>query len=159
MTKQPTISLQEHLEKLAAERERMNDRLDAERDLRYQQRFQAQNEAVSAAMAAAEKAIAAALIAAEKAVGKAEVATEKRFDAVNEFRQSLNDIAALQVGRAEYQAGHANLAEKIDSLAKSIDTGAGRSAGTSATWATIAVGAGIVLTLAGLAVAIVSRLV
>ena len=64
-----------------------------ERDLRYQQRFEAQSTAIKDA-----------LIAAEKAVTKAEVATERRFESVNEFRQTLSDQAAKFVTRTEFHA-------------------------------------------------------
>jgi hypothetical protein len=51
--------------------------------LRLDQRFNAQQAGVDAA-----------LTSAEKAVAKAEGANERRFDSVNEFRQQLNDQAA-----------------------------------------------------------------
>lgn len=65
----------------------------ASADLRYQQRFDAQQGALLAALMAQEKAVSAALVAAEKAVIKAENASEKRFEAVNEFRGQLTDQA------------------------------------------------------------------
>ena len=64
-----------------------------ERDLRYQQRFDAQTLAIKDA-----------LLAAEKAVTKAEVATERRFEGVNEFRQTLSDQAAKFITRTEFNA-------------------------------------------------------
>jgi hypothetical protein len=143
------IPLQEHLEKIEAERERLHTLLDADRDLRYQQRFAAQNEAVAAAMAAAEKAIAAALTAAEKAVIKAETATERRFESVNEFRQTLQDVSNLQIPRAEYSAGQANLLEKIEGLSQSRDRSQGRSSGISASVSVVIAALAILATLAG----------
>jgi multidrug resistance efflux pump len=53
-------------------------------------RFEAQKEAVTAALAAADR-----------AVNKAELASEKRFNSVNEFRAALNDSARLLMPRAE----------------------------------------------------------
>lgn len=53
-----------------------------ERDLRYAQRFDAQNAAVTQA-----------LNSAQAAVTKAETATDTRFTGVNEFRQTLSDQA------------------------------------------------------------------
>lgn len=85
----------------------ITDRLDGTRalidanDLRYQQRFDAQTKALDAALAAAKEAVQTALAAAEKATVKAEVAADKRFDAVNEFRQTLSDQAREFV-RADY---------------------------------------------------------
>ncbi len=61
-----------------------------ERDRQYGQRFDAQ-----------EKAVAAALAAAKEAVTKAEVAAEKRFDSVNEFRNTLKDQTGTFVTRNE----------------------------------------------------------
>ena len=80
------------------------------------QRFDAQQEAVSTAMTAAEKAVSAAMAAAEKAVTKAEVAAEKRFEAVNEFRQTLSDQQGTFLTRTEYSVQHASLGEKIDAM-------------------------------------------
>jgi len=59
------------------------ERVLEERDIQYQQRFDAQ-----------EKAVIAALAAADRANTKAELAADKRFDAVNEFRQTLTDQTA-----------------------------------------------------------------
>ncbi len=61
-----------------------------ERDRQYGQRFDAQ-----------EKAVAAALAAAKEAVVKAETAAEKRFDSVNEFRNTLKDQAGTFITRGE----------------------------------------------------------
>jgi hypothetical protein len=58
--------------------------------LRTEQRFEA-----------SEKAILAALTAAKEAVNKAEIAQEKRLDSVNEFRGQLSDQAATFVTRTE----------------------------------------------------------
>ena len=60
-------------------------------DLRNQQRFEAQEKAVNAALAAADR-----------AVVKAETAAEKLFDAVNEFRAQLKDQNATFLSRAEF---------------------------------------------------------
>src|SRR5678815_6113575 len=63
----------------------------AERDIRYQQRFEAQEQAFRITVETAEKAVMAALAAQERAVNKAEAASEKRFEGVNEFRNTLAD--------------------------------------------------------------------
>lgn len=130
-----------------------------ERDKRYEQRFNSQQEAMEKAFTAAEKAVAAALAAAEKAVNaaltaqkeavnKAETAAERRFEAVNEFRGQLADQAASFLPRKEYDAQHAALGEKQDAahqvamaaiadLRTSRDTSTGKSLGTSAVVAAI----------------------
>jgi len=100
-----------------------------ERDLRYDQRFKAQTEAVSTAMVAAEKAVAAALSAADRAVLKAEGSTEKRFEAVNEFRASLNDMMTRLIPRAEADQRFAAVVEKIDVMQRLLDKAEGMGSG------------------------------
>jgi hypothetical protein len=97
----------------------------AEMDLRYQQRFDAQGQALAAALLSAEKAVQTALIAAEKAVTKAEAATEKRFEGVNEFRQALSDQTASFPTRNELDS----LRERVAELATRMDKTEGRSGG------------------------------
>lgn len=92
-----------------------------ERDLRYDQRFKAQTEAVATAMTAAEKAVTAALIAADRAVMKAENASEKRFESVNEFRSSLNDMVAMMMPRTESNARYTTVSEKLDQRYAALD--------------------------------------
>lgn len=101
------------------------DRVFTEHDLRYQQRFDAQAQAIKDA-----------LLAAEKAVSKAETANEKRFDGVNEFRRALTDQTATFVSRIEFNA-----------LKERMDRSDGRAGGFSAGW-------GYLIGVAGLAVAI-----
>jgi len=75
--------------------------LDEERDRRLDQRMDAQETAVAAALAAAEKAVTAALVASEKAVDKAEVAQAKVDEGQNEFRGTLRDQASTLMPRSE----------------------------------------------------------
>lgn len=89
------------------------------------ERFEGQEKAVAAALAAQEKAVAAALVAAEKAVSKAELASEKRFESVNEFRAALADQARTFLPRAEFEAAHASLVDKVEALQKLIWIGTG----------------------------------
>jgi len=99
-----------------------------------EQRFESQDRAVAAALAAQEKAVTAALGAAERAVLKAEAAADKRFDAVNEFRATLSDQARLLMPRGEAQAELKNLREKIETLTAKMEAMGGKSAGFSAGW-------------------------
>lgn len=99
-----------------------------------EQRFQGQERAVSAALAAQEKATAAAMGAAERAVLKAEAAADKRFEGVNEFRQTLSDQAALLMPRLEAQAELKAIREVVNNLAIRIERGEGKSAGLGASW-------------------------
>lgn len=75
-----------------------------ERDRRYSERFDAQ-----------EKAVAAALAAAKEAVIKAELSADKRFEGVNEFRATLSDQASTFMPRGEAHAMMQRLDDKIDS--------------------------------------------
>jgi hypothetical protein len=106
------------------------DRILAEMDLRYQQRFDAQGQALTAALLAQEKAVQTAMVAAEKAVTKAETANEKRFESVNEFRKTLSDQTASFPSRVELQA----LADRVTDLATRMDKTEGRSTGLNAGW-------------------------
>jgi small-conductance mechanosensitive channel len=84
-----------------------------ERERSNNQRFDAQ-----------EKAVAAALAAAEKAVTKAELAAEKRFDAVNEFRGQLKDQADTFATRNEIDIRFRGIEEKIASAKRESTDGA-----------------------------------
>jgi hypothetical protein len=110
-------------------------------------RFENQDRAVLAAMAAQEKAVAAALAAAERAVVKSEVAAEKRFDAVNEFRGQLADQAQTLMPRSEAEQRIATNTEKINSLAARLDKGEGRSTGMNAGWVLLASAIGVISTI------------
>lgn len=92
-----------------------------EKDLRDQQRFDAQQLALRDALLAQEKAVSAALLAAQEAVAKAETAAEKRFDAVNEFRAQLADQAATLMPRTETQVILDGMNTRIDGIAKGLD--------------------------------------
>jgi len=76
--------------------------------------------ALTAALTSQEKAVAAALAASKEAVTKAEVATEKRIEGLNELRQVVADISALQMPRNEAENRIAALAEKVDTNADRI---------------------------------------
>jgi Ni,Fe-hydrogenase I large subunit len=124
-------------------------------DLRYQQRFLAQSEALTAAFLAQKSAVEAALTAADRAVIKAETASEKRFDAVNEFRQSLNDQSRLLMPRSECEERLKTMKESIDRLETNVNQRsnitAGVKEGTKDSWAVIsavmAAASAIVITL------------
>jgi hypothetical protein len=128
-----TVELREHFESLLREM-----------DLRYQQRFDAQQKALEAALLAQEKAVQTAMIAAEKAVAKAEVAAEKRFDSTNEFREQLRDQAATLMPRSEAESRLGALAEKIDDLKALAYVVQGRSTGRTDIWGYLVGGAGLI---------------
>lgn len=117
-----------------------------EHDIRYQQRFAASQEALTAALSAQKEAVAAALLAADRAVSKAELATEKRFEATNEFRSQLADQAQTFMPRAEAEIRLSSLSEKID------DQRGTRREGTAEVWKSM-------LSVAALVVSIVVAIV
>jgi hypothetical protein len=157
----PGVSLLDHVLALLEAADQRYRQWFAEKDLRDQQRFDAAERALQAALIAQERAVQAAQQAAATAATKAEIASEKRFDANNEFRGQLADQAATLMPRAEAEQRIGQLAEKIEELRSSIDTlrnGAtgtqGRSAGLNAGWAYL-VGA---VALVGSVIAIVTTL-
>lgn len=91
-------------------------------------------EHVEALLREKDKAIAAALRAADEASAKAERATEKRFDAVNEFRQTLSDQAMTFMPRLEAEQRIQQNSEKIESINSRLDTTTGRGIGLNAGW-------------------------
>ena len=149
----PTITLQEHLKALRDADMAATFRLDAERDLRYAERAEAQDKAVAVALVAAEKAVQAALLSAERAVGKAEIATEKRFESVNEFRGQLSDQASNLLSRTEYLAGHKALEEKIGLLRESQSSGTGASQAVANGWKYVLAAGTLLLGIAGVILA------
>lgn len=58
----------------------------------------------------------------QSAVQKAEAAAEKRFDAVNEFRQQLNDQALGFMPRRESELQVASLLNRVDQLQQSVQS-------------------------------------
>ncbi len=95
----------------------------AEKDVRDQQRFEAQSAAILAALVAAREATHAALTAAKEAVTKAETTTEKRLDGMNEFRRTLSDQARNFISKGEF-----------DALKERIDRNEGRTSGVHDGW-------------------------
>jgi hypothetical protein len=130
----------------------ITDRMD-ERDRRYGERFEAQERAVSAALASAKE-----------AVSKAEIATERRLETLNELRQMNTDMATSLMPKVEAEIRLSALGKEIDSLRSSRDVGVGRFAGkervtTDNRWLYGAVvsAISITLSLAVLVVLVVTR--
>jgi phosphopantetheinyl transferase (holo-ACP synthase) len=120
------VSLKEYLEALLAEK-----------DLRNQQRFDAQSQAIFAAFAAAKE-----------AVTKAEIATEKRFESVNEFRAALTDQNARQVSLIQFEGLRDTLNERIASITGRLDRNDGKGMGLNAGWGYLVGAIGIGLAVA-----------
>jgi hypothetical protein len=129
-------------------------RVLAEMDHRYQQRYEAQQEGVAAALAAQEKAVAAALQAADRAVIKAETASEKRFDSVNEFRGAMADQTATLMPRVEAEARLASMTEKLGELADRLNRSEGKGSGLASAGSILVAVISVVFGLAGIALAL-----
>jgi len=100
----------------AATRNQSDDRIRI-----LDERYATQTKALDAAFKAAEQAVAVALANAEKATAKAEAASNARFESVNEFRKALTDQTATFIPRAEYDAAHAALADRVVANAIRVD--------------------------------------
>ena len=149
-------------------------------DMRYQQRFEAQSDALQAAflsqqtamktaLDAAKEAVNAALAAADRAVLKAELAADKRFEALNELRQMLNDTLKILMTRTEVTQMVGTAVDKIEVASKRIDavegrlnTLSGETAGTRLTRdntrALIGIGITILLALLTAATFVIARM-
>ena len=152
----PTPSAQRNADDIVSLREYVEAML-VQSDLRYQQRFDAQTIAVNAAMSAAEKAINTALLASEKAVLKAETASERRFESVNEFRGSLNDMVSTLIPRKEADERFKALAEKLDALQGRIDKNEGSGAGMRQGWGLLIGAIGMLAALGSIVVMVSQR--
>jgi hypothetical protein len=94
-----------------------------EHDLRYEQRYLAQ-----------ERAVNAAVIASEKALQKVEAAVEKRFDSVNEFRQTLSDQTRTFVPRMEFEVVRDALRTELARVSTMLESLKGHSSGLASGW-------------------------
>jgi hypothetical protein len=83
------------IERLFAELANVRQLMD-ERDIRYQQRYDASQKALEAALLAADRAVQAALLAAKEAVTKAELSADKRFELLNELRTGVATADQLE---------------------------------------------------------------
>jgi len=115
------------LEELVDERfagsDKLHERMSAETDKRYQQRFDAQQESGRRAMEAAN----AALVEAKNAsiVG---------FEKANEWRASLNDVVSTRIARTEVLSHIETITDKLSTLSARVDKQEGRSGGMGASW-------------------------
>jgi hypothetical protein len=81
---------------------------------------------------AQDKAVAAALASAERAVAKSDLATEKRFESVNEFRATLADSARLLMPRLEAEQVIRAISDKVEVLTTRLNARDDRGQGSSA---------------------------
>lgn len=125
--------------------EGLRERMD-EREKQYNQRFDAQQEAVGAALQAAKE-----------AVLKAEAQANQRFESVNEFRQTLTDQATTFMSKAEADARFTALEEDTRVNSARIDASAAASAGQISLWAIIAGVIVLFVAVGGMALNIINR--
>ena len=135
-------TLKEHVDKIFA----LLNQVQKEANDRYGQRFEAQQEALSAALLAAKEAVQTALQSAEKAVAKAEMAADKRFEGINELRGMATDMAERYAPREALQNvndkidGPAGLSQRLTAMEART---AGMSAGAQANWGYVVGAAGL----------------
>jgi len=89
----------------------------------------------------------AAFLSSEKAIAKAESASDRRFESVNEFRAQLTDQATKFMPRAESEARHAAMAEKLAIQQARLDKMEGRGSGLNAGWAYLIAAVGLAAAL------------
>lgn len=106
----------------------------AERDRQYGQRFEAQ-----------EKAVQAALAAAALATSKADAASEKRFESVNEFRNTLKDQQTGLATRSEMEARFKFIEDKLNGFEARQSKLQGSTEGQNWLWGLIVGAAGLML--------------
>ena len=118
-----------------------------EREKRYEEQFRAIRDSMALALASAEK-----------AVLKAEGAADKRFDAVNEFRQTLSDQAAhfarADLVSAQFESIEKRLTELTQSVTSFHASQLSKSQAYSSGFGFIATGIGIAGAIVGAVVAI-----
>ena len=126
-------------------------------DRRWTDLFSAQAREFGAAITGLKDAVTTALAAAERASNKAEAASDKRFDAGNEFRQSLDDQSRLQMPRTEAIALLGALTERINKLETAKLADVGRTGGIKDSWAMLAAVAALIVSIGAVIVMAVHK--
>lgn len=122
-------TLKEYADRRIDQSERLLTEADSASELRNEQRFTAQQQAIKDALISQKEAVASALVAAEKAVLVAENNAEKWRAAANEWRGAMNDRERNLMPRSEAEQSTKSNAEKIDALAARLDKAEGRTSG------------------------------
>lgn len=89
----------------------------------------------------------------QNAVKIANEASEKRFESVNEFRGQLNDQVRTFLPRAEYDARHETLENRVSELTNRLNRSEGKSTGLNAGWTIFLGGLGAVSLVVGIILA------
>ena len=104
-------------------------------DSKYAQRFNDLQHYIQAAVDYQKESIHASLKSAETAVLKAEMASEKRFDAVNEFRNTLADQQRTLMPRSEAEIVSKGIDSRLDEISNKLMIRQGEKRGTTETYA------------------------
>jgi hypothetical protein len=133
------------------------DAILEQKDTRDQQRYDASQKALEAALLAADRAVQAALQAAKEAVQKAEMAADKRFELLNELRigvATTEQLEALEkVVNSQREAMAVNTGQNAGSIAQA--TAASAKATSSRAVLMVAIAAvGLLLTSMSVGVAV-----
>ncbi len=91
----------------------------AQLELRLQQRYDAQEGAVNAALLAAKEAVSAALLAAKEAVEKAEISQQRQNAGANEAKAMLTDTTSRMWPISEGQSAISALENKLTLVSES----------------------------------------
>lgn len=118
-----TDTLKDHLSALIGVTETRLEAADQAAELRNEQRFIAQQQAIKDALISQKEAVAAALVAAEKAVLVAETNSEKWRDNSNEWRGAMNDRERTLMPRAEAEARYKSIDDKQEAVAARMEAG------------------------------------
>jgi hypothetical protein len=105
-----------------------------ERDLRYDQRHEASQEAIRVAVATVNREVATAFAGSEKAILKAEVGIEKRADATYVAVVDQNKLLGGLVPRAEAEAKLKAIDDKLTVMAGRLDRQEGSTQGMEKGW-------------------------
>lgn len=143
------------------------ERFIDERERRHIERWEAQQQAIASAFAAAEKAVAAALEtreravqaafdSAEKAILKAETSIEKRADATYVALGELQRLLAGLMPKGEALSRYDDQEKRLLALVSRLDRIEGKSGGVSTLAAGLAAGIGLLIAVASIIVAVVA---
>jgi hypothetical protein len=142
-------TLREHLTTLTTQLRAAFEAADFAADVRNEQRFTAQQQAIKDALTSQKEAVAAALVAAEKAVLVAETNAEKWRGAANEWRGAMNDRERTLMPRSEAEQRYSSITnrqeqsdktntEAIKMLTAVVEKSAGRREGLMIVFAVVA---------------------
>jgi hypothetical protein len=107
-------------------------------------------EATNQRFLAQEKAVEAALASAEKATDKYEREVERWRAASNEWRQAMDDRENKFLTQEAYNAAHISVVNDIADLKKSRDSGAGARGGLNQGWGYLIGAVGLIATVMAL---------